>query len=41
MSKTFKDVKKYYNGKENITNRKQQRTVKQISQYASMGIERD
>jgi hypothetical protein len=41
MSKTFKDVKKYYNGKESINNRKQQRTLKQMSQYAGIGIERE
>lgn len=41
MSKTFKDVKKYYSGRENFNNRKQQRNVKQINQYVGLAVERE
>lgn len=41
MSKTFKDVKKFYNGKERTKNREQQRGLKELNQYKGLPIERE
>jgi hypothetical protein len=41
MSKTFKDVKKYHNGRNREENRNKQRELKQLNQYKDLPIERE